>query len=39
MTGRAKGGGARGPFVLAIDQGTTGSTVLVLDRRARVAGR
>ena len=26
-------------FVVAIDQGTTGSTVLVLDRRGRVAGR
>ncbi|MCW5892163.1 MAG: glycerol kinase GlpK [bacterium] len=27
------------PFVVAIDQGTTGSTVLVLDRAGRVAGR
>jgi glycerol kinase len=27
------------PFVVAIDQGTTGSTVLVLDRQGRVAGR
>jgi len=26
-------------FVVAIDQGTTGTTVLVLDRRGRVAGR
>jgi glycerol kinase len=26
-------------FVVAVDQGTTGSTVLVLDRRGRVAGR
>jgi len=27
------------PFVVAIDQGTTGSTVLVFDRRGRLAGR
>jgi glycerol kinase len=27
------------PFVVAVDQGTTGTTVLVLDRRGRVAGR
>jgi len=27
------------PFVAAIDQGTTGTTVLVFDRRGRVAGR
>jgi glycerol kinase len=27
------------PFVLALDQGTTGSTALVLDRRGRVRGR
>ena len=26
-------------FIVAIDQGTTGTTVLVLDRRGRVAGR
>jgi glycerol kinase len=26
-------------FVVAVDQGTTGTTVLVLDRRGRVAGR
>jgi glycerol kinase len=29
----------RDPLVLAIDQGTTGSTVLVLDTRGRVRGR
>jgi glycerol kinase len=29
----------RDPLVLAIDQGTTGSTVLVLDQRGRVRGR
>jgi glycerol kinase len=29
----------RDPLVLAIDQGTTGSTVLVLDARGRVRGR
>jgi glycerol kinase len=28
-----------GKVVVAIDQGTTGSTVLVLDRRGRIAGR
>ena len=28
-----------GEYILAIDQGTTGSTVLVFDRDARVAGR
>jgi len=27
------------PYVLAVDQGTTGTTVLVLDRRGQVAGR
>jgi glycerol kinase len=27
------------PFVVAIDQGTTGTTVLVFDRRGRVVGR
>ena len=27
------------PLVLALDQGTTGSTALVLDRRGRVRGR
>jgi len=27
------------PFVAALDQGTTGTTVLVLDRRGRVVGR
>lgn len=27
------------PYVLALDQGTTGSTALVLDRRGRVQGR
>ena len=27
------------PYVLALDQGTTGSTALVLDRRGRVCGR
>ena len=30
---------ARGGAILALDQGTTGTTVLVLDRRARVVGR
>jgi glycerol kinase len=28
-----------GPLVLALDQGTTGSTALVIDRRGRVRGR
>src|SRR5690349_23812014 len=27
------------PFVVAVDQGTTGSTVLVFDRQGRVVGR
>src|SRR5262245_28706772 len=30
---------AMGQYVLAIDQGTTGSTVLIFDRRGRVVGR
>jgi glycerol kinase len=30
---------SRSPVVLALDQGTTGSTALVLDRRGRVLGR
>ena len=29
----------RDPLVLAIDQGTTGSTVLLIDARGRVRGR
>src|SRR5688500_1512135 len=29
----------KGRYVLAVDQGTTGSTVLVFDRRGRVVGR
>ena len=28
-----------GEYVLAIDQGTTGTTVLIFDREGRVAGR
>jgi len=39
MTRRTGTGGLGGSFVLAVDQGTTGSTVLVLDARARVVGR
>ncbi len=30
---------ARGPVILGIDQGTTGTTCLVVDERGRVAGR
>ena len=30
---------AKPTHVMAIDQGTTGSTVLVFDRRGRIAGR
>jgi len=39
MMRRTRGGRTRGPFLLAIDQGTTGSTVLALDSRARVVAR
>lgn len=30
---------AKGPYIVALDQGTTGSTALVLDARGRVRGR
>ena len=36
---RTRSTSAQGPYVLALDQGTTGSTVLVLDARGRVRGR
>src|SRR5215204_7531587 len=36
---RHGGGGKMGGFVLAIDQGTTGTTALVFDRDCRVRGR
>src|SRR5215208_8177404 len=40
-TSRACGGaeGSLGPVILAIDQGTTGTTCLVFDREGRIAGR
>src|SRR5215207_4361541 len=36
---RSGGGGRMDGFVLAIDQGTTGTTALVFDRDCRVRGR